>query len=210
MELTNKIPVQTIYVAFGYKARHGKGTAVQAIIDKFGGQYDIREYQFSHELKKEVSAMNQFEVCWRNGIKYDTEPDMTDPRCQGKDGKQPALLQFWGQKRREEDPFYWINKLRAQIAEDQPQVALVSDMRQFNELLWIKANKGYTVKVSRQGFIDLSRDPNHLTEVQLDRVEFDFDINVLEGELEELKRDACEVFQMILDAQNPGAEAIAA
>jgi hypothetical protein len=200
--------MDTILVAFGHKARHGKDTAVKAIIDKFGSQYDIRRYSFADGIKRELEGLNQFEICWRNGIKFDSDPDMTDPLCPK--GKQSALLQYWGQMKREEDPFYWVNKLRASIAADQPQIALISDMRALNELLYVKSMRGYTVKVTRQGFVDLSRDPNHVSETALDRVEFDYEISVLEGQVEQLKLDACEIFQMIVDAQQPNVDAIAA
>lgn len=207
----------TMIVGLGNKARHGKDTAAKTIIAERSDRYDIRKYAFADELKKEVNELEQFEECFSRAIKYDGNPDMTDPMCQTRHGKQVHLLQFWGQHRRSMDKFYWVKKVAAQIVADQPQVAIISDLRYKSEFYWVKSMKGFTVRVSRQGFVDLTRDPKHVSEIELDEVKWDVEINVLDGELEQLKKDAVTVFDLlvaqltpVIDAEIPSAIILAA
>lgn len=194
----------TLVVGVGYKARHGKNTVSETIVEAYRNQYNIHLYAFGDALKREVNEVDQLEVCLRNGIEYDFNPDMTDPKCQTKHGKQSKLLQWWGTEyRRKQNPFYWVKKLGDQLIADKPQIAIISDMRFKNEYYFVKASGGFVVKVNRQGFIDLTRDPHHRSEVELDGMDFDIEINVLDGEVEELKKDALIGFQMILDKMNP-------
>lgn len=112
------------------------------------------------------------------------------------------LLQLYGTEfRRAQDPFYWVNKLRAKIEAEQPQVALISDMRFKNEAYYVKAFKGYTVKVTRHGYTDLSRLTTHQSEVDLADFKFDFELTVAEGAIDQLKKDAVTVFDMIVQAE---------
>lgn len=109
------------------------------------------------------------------------------------------LLQLYGTEyRRNNDPFYWVRKTGEAIAADKPQFALITDMRFVNEAFFVKANKGYTVKVQRHGFNDLTK-TGHASEHQLANFKFDIDITVLDGELEQLQRDSVTVFDMIVD-----------
>lgn len=203
---------KTVLVALGFRARNGKDTAAKAIIDNFADKYDVRHYSFGMALKEEVNGIDQVEWCMRHGIAYDFDPPMDDPLCQTKHGKQSRLLQFYGTEyRRAQDRFYWINKLHDRLEVEKPQFAVISDLRFLDEFYWVKSGKGYTVKVNRHGFVDLSRDSKHVSETQLDNVgNWDYEIGVLDGELEQLKQDACEVFQMIVEAQTPVTLEIAA
>jgi regulator of RNase E activity RraB len=67
----------------------------------------------------------------------------------------------------------------------------------------VKDRKGHTVKVSRKGYIDLSRDPNHISEIALDNFKFDYEISVEEGDLKTLREDAIFVFDAILQSYTP-------
>lgn len=192
----------TILVGFGHRARNGKDTAVAAIIEAFKDQYDVRRYSFGDGVKEEVNALDQVELCMRQGIPYDFDPPMDDPMCQTKHGKQRKLLQWYGTEfRRAQDPFYWVNKLRKKIEEEKAQVALISDMRVVSEAYYIAAFRGYTVKVTRHGFADILTPGNHKSETELLNFKFDYEISVLDGELDQLKKDAVTVFQIIADAQ---------
>lgn len=192
----------TLLIGFGNRARQGKDTAVATIIEHFGSKYDIRRYAFGDELKREVNELDQFEWCMRFGIPYDSNPDMTDPMCQTKHGKQRALLQWYGTEyRRAKQPFYWVNKVKQRIEQDQPQVALISDVRFLNEYFFLVANKGCTVRVVRTGY---DADPlmtAHISERELDKVQFNYEVHA--EDLYELKRSAIEVFELICAAQQP-------
>lgn len=188
---------KTLVIGVGYKARQGKGTVVSAMADYSRSLYDTRVYGFGDVLKEEVNEMDQFEACMKCGVEYDFNPDMTDPLSQTKHGKQSRLLQYVGELRRKQDSFYWVKRVIEKIVNDKPRVAIIHDLRYKNEYALVKALGGYTVKVTRTGFIDLSRDPKHISEVDLDTTEFDFDINVADGNIEELKNDAIVVFKTI-------------
>lgn len=198
----------TVIIGIGHKSRHGKDTVANTIVKEFSKLYDVRKYGFGVQLKQEVNELDQFATCFTNGILYDTHPDMSDPYCNTVHGKQSNLLQYWGAERRKQDKFYWVKKLDSIIKKEKPQFAIVSDLRHLNEMMWTKSNKGYTIKVTRTGFVDLSRDPNHISETELDNVMFDYDITTIEGEVSQLKKDAIEVFNMIVAELTPRVDSI--
>jgi hypothetical protein len=200
-------PSTPLIIGFGYKARQGKDTAIKTIIDHFGDQYDIRRYAFGDELKREVNELDQIEWCFKNGIPYDFDPDMTDPLCQSKHGKQGKFLQWYGTEyRRAQDPFYWVKRLRDRLRDELPQIALIADTRFQNEFLFVLANKGYTVKVVRtyedgREYVDMSRDSKHISENELAEAKFNFEIRA--KSVEEVQADAIDVFGRIIDAYQP-------
>jgi len=193
----------TTIIGIGHRARNGKDTAANAMVKEFSKLYDVCKYGFGVQLKQELNELDQFELCMRNGIQYDSNPPMDDPYCQTKHGKQSNLLQWYGQYKRQQDKLYWIKKLASIIKHDKPQFAIITDLRYQNEFMWVKSQKGYTVKVNRLGHVDLSRDPNHISEVDLDNALFDYEINVPEGSVSQLKQDALEVFRLIVDDITP-------
>lgn len=208
-----------LIIGFGYKARNGKNSAAEAIRDAFP-QYDIRLFAFGDELKvefydalqtrwhdywrsrdfplhigkpvpKAVAASVADKIEWVNAHKADYGHD----------------LQLYGTEfRRDQDPFYWVNKLRARILDEKPAVALISDVRFKNEAYFVRDYRGLLVKVTRYGYELEGRDSNHVSECQLDDFKFDFEISVLDGELGQLKRDAKMVFQLIVEARYPEQE----
>lgn len=203
-----------IVVAFGYKARHGKDTAVRAILESRSHLYDIRRYAFADALKREYTSsiemvggsvldlMNQMRVTHHlpEWVQYELDADMTDPLCPY--GKHRAFLQWWGTEyRRYQDPFYWIKKTAQQIEKDNPQFALISDMRFINEMLWVKAVGGFTVKVQRKGFE--APGAGHVSEHELDGKTFDWEIHHADGNLAELTEDASGVFDQVVQTLNP-------
>jgi hypothetical protein len=220
-----------LILGIGYKARQGKGTAAQAIIDSQKAELDIRGYGFGDALKREVNAaaveaggmfalFNELALTGAplpggqrikipDWVKYEPEPDMTDPLSPL--GKHRTLLQWWGSEyRRAQDSFYWVKAMRDTLKAEMPQVAVISDMRFKNEMLWVKANQGFTIKVSRLGFNDFSTNPSHHSESELDNAPFDFEIQHSEGDVGELEKCAVEVFGMIRKMLEPQVEEVAA
>lgn len=174
----------SLVIGLGFKARHGKNTAAKAIVDSRSQGYDIREYAFATELKREVTEaiaeygnVVNFFASWSdkaNGwdalpewVVMESEPDMTDPLCPF--GKYRTLLQFFGTEyRRAQDESYWVKRLAERIAKERPAVALVTDMRFPNEAAYVASVGGYRVKVTRPNFD--SGVPNHIGETLLDAV----------------------------------------
>lgn len=190
-----------LIIGLGFAARNGKDSAAKAIINHYGSQYDMRRYAFADELKKEVEGIDQFSYCLEHGLHYDIAPDRSDPLCEGVHGKQRAVLQHYGVAKRQITPFYWVLKVKDAIERDRPQVALITDLRFNSEYLFVKATKGYTVKVTRLGYRGLvGLEAAHISETELANRQFDYEINVMEGDLDQLTADAVEVFGMIKDS----------
>lgn len=198
MDINNNCMV----VGLGSRARQGKGTVASTIYEAYKDKYDILVTGFGDALKEELNGHDQFELCMKLGVEYDFNAPTNDPLCNTKHGKQSKLLQRWGELRRQADDFYWVKKVRDKLISVKPQVAIIHDLRYLNEFYFVKSCGGYCVKVSRRGFVDLSRDPNHISETNLDNIQFDVDINVLDGELEQLKRDAITVFELLVAQEN--------
>jgi hypothetical protein len=201
--------METIVIGFGHKMRHGKDSAVAAIVANRADKYDVRRYAFADALKREANeaaekagGMEQLITEMRSThnlpewVVYSPTPDMSDPLCPL--GKQRTLLQWWGTEyRRASDSYYWVKKLYRTIQQEKPQIALVSDMRFKNEFNWVVSLDGRTVKVTRHGFDNGAG--NHPSEIDLDGVKFDYEILVNDGELDQLKKDALTVFDLICD-----------
>lgn len=189
-----------LIIGVGHKARHGKNTFAAHVADRFGSKYNIVVSGFADALKKEASQIGMDTLADRYGVELSADVDMSDPLCQTQYGKQPKVLQAHGQGMRKSNPWYWINKVK-EYAESLPDktILVVADMRYKNEALWVKESGGVTVKVCRAGFVDPSRDPNHISEVDLDDYNFDYTISVGEGCLDELKLDTEQVFKQIID-----------
>lgn len=220
--------MESIVIAFGYKAGHGKDESVKAVLAARSGQYDVRRYAFADALKKEVNAaadvfgegrmdelfeyLRECGIEQQNGaslkipdwVTYDPDADMTDPLCPL--GKQRKLLQWWGSEyRREQDPFYWVTKMQETIEKDKPAVALISDLRFPNEMSWVTANKGYAVRVDRLGYSD-GKAAGHHSEELLSWVadeDWHYIIQVNDGDVEELRADAVIVFDHIIEQLTP-------
>lgn len=206
---------KTVVIGFGHKARRGKDTAVSAIIEKYGQQFDIRRYAFADALKTEVNeaaksangmlglftllpaiAKQQTGKPLPEWVTYDKDAPMDDPLCPL--GKQRALLQWWGTEfRRDRDPYYWVKKLRSRIEAEQPQFALISDLRFMNEAIFIASMYGVSVRVERTGYSSIVTEA-HQSEHELDNFNYDCVIEAGDGDLEEVKKCANYVFEEVL------------
>lgn len=203
-----------LIIGFGHRARHGKDEAVKAILAECGTLRDARKYSFADALKREVNAaaeaclsmqtlFKSLEAYGRipSWVQYDPNPDMTDPLCPY--GKQRTLLQWWGTEyRRAQDPDYWVKKTMARIAEENPEVALISDVRFHNEVVAIHAAGGFVVRVDRVGFV--SDIPEHISERMLDtmsEMDWDYVVKGQDGQLEGLQEEAVNAFNFLLAVQ---------
>lgn len=163
----------------------------------------VQHLAFADVLYKEVNAflatpdgrrwMDGFKVgvTDSNGgvlIPAHVTPDnpLTDPRAPL--GKFTKLLQWWGTEyRRAQDPDYWVRQWAAEV-NPKADIVFTTDMRFFNEAKAVKDLGGYTIQVTRLNidgtpFVDTSRDPNHPSETQLDRYNYDFKMTIKTGDL---------------------------
>jgi hypothetical protein len=217
-------PPYPVIIGFGFKAKRGKDTAVDSIIESRGGQYDIRRYAFADALREEVegAAFDRWvqdypnvpyntalktsplavahNLCLSLGLPFD-DAAVVEPSYPLT--KQRALYQWFGtEHRRSKDPFYWVRKLRTRIESDNPKFALISDVRFRNELAYIRSVEGYTVKVDRPSHEDTltSGQQSHASEVELDSAPADVWTHTLYnmGTLEDFKLRAVGLFDEIV------------
>jgi len=156
-----------ILFGLGSKARQGKDTAGEAIVNHFN---DRRHLQVQHGLKVTSPEARIFKFA-----------DALYRVCReeyGMVGKDAPLLQKIGDGRRNEFGLtYWIDQLEATM-KNFDGIAVITDMRYINEADWVKSKDGFTVQVSRVNengsqFISNDRDQNFPSEVQLDNYNFD-------------------------------------
>lgn len=188
-------------------------------------QYDIRIYSFAEELKREVNenAMKSggmiklFDAGLRevnfggylqeNGnilrlpewVQYDPDPPMDDPHCPY--GKQRTLLQWWGTEfRRAVNQDYWVNKVAKRIAEEKPEVALLTDVRFPNEIRFVQMY-GEAVKVDRPSLPPLQGMAGaHASEMALASFDGWDDVIVNDADLETLRERALFSFDMLMSS----------
>lgn len=174
-------------------------------------RYDIRKYGFADCLKREVTNLARkaggmeklfapaycfpkkgYVVTLPEWVTYDPNPDMSDPLCPL--GKQRKLLQWYGSDyRRADDDTYWIRQLEQTIELENPQIAILSDLRFPNEMAWT-LQYGEAVRVDRAGLPPST----HLSETALED-STDWSI-ILEnsGSLEDFKIGSVVVFDELL------------
>lgn len=221
-QVKTKPVIHSLIFGFAGKARSGKDTAVAEILKQSSHAYDVRRYAFADELKREInqSALNSggmralFSDGLReeggggyyqtngniiplpNWVQYEEDADMTDPLCPL--GKQRSLTQWWGtQYRRSVDPDYWLDKVISRISEEQPEVALITDVRFPNEMLWCK-EYGDVIKVVRPGAPPVNE---HVSEKALDGVpdwEWDFML-VNDNSVEDFRERSVKMFDYLME-----------
>lgn len=171
--------------------------------------YDIRRYAFGDALKQEVTAaieragsivelFYQMDDQLPDWVVIEPDADMADPLCPY--GKYRTLLQFWGTEyRRAQDPDYWVKKVREQINAEQPQFAIVPDVRFLNEFEFVD----YRVRVSRIGFTDTLAN-SHGSEHELDAVPLDrwsYLLDIPEGDFLYLSQQSVSIFDHLTTCQ---------
>jgi hypothetical protein len=158
-------------VGIGYKARNGKDSTAAVFQEYFGSA--ARRYAFADHLRS---------ICR-------VEHGMTV--------KDAELLQRMGTDvYRVKDPEVWVRSTYWTIAEQAPEIAIVSDVRFPNEAQMVKDMGGTLIKCVRrepngQQFIDPSRSATHPSETAMDGYTgWDYEI------------DACGIAQLEYQAVN--------
>lgn len=167
-----------LLLAFGNKARHGKDTAGEAVVQHFINQRNILKRHYS-DTTFTIPAAGLFKFA-----------DALYNECRllhGMTEKDSPLLQRVGTKRRLENPRYWIDRAFEQVDRVHPEVAVFTDIRYQNEAAEVKARGGFIINVSRlnpdgTSYVDPSRSPLHASEIDLDNYLFDYYIKAYTGE----------------------------
>lgn len=146
-----------IIIGIGHKSRQGKDTLGKFLVKQFiNDDYYAKTYAFADSLKAYCRV------------------------AFGMQEKDGALLQYVGTEIfRKKDYNFWINQLFLKLEEDQPEVAIITDMRFLNEANFIKDLEGHTIKVVRynkdgSAFFDETRSMLHQSEIELDNYNFDY------------------------------------
>ena len=199
----------TLIIGFSGRARHGKSEACEA----------IAKYVATEVWRPKTGELC---TCHTPGIAIQHRATATiydignfvRLYCIGK-GRLPAVgrkdmtkeqLQVLidvGKEKRAEDPEYWLKRMFTAIGADQPDVALIPNLRYWNEVDAVKQRGGYVVRVSRltgsgADFISPDRDPNDVSETSLYHCwETDFYIAVKEGHAELVRKQAVAIYQYL-------------
>jgi hypothetical protein len=114
------------------------------------------------------------------------------------------ILQWYGTDvARKNDPDTWVKAVDSRIKADNPEYAIVTDVRFQNEADYIKKAGGFLVEVIRHNadgsqYLDKGRDPNHPSETALDEYDgWDFILTAKDGDLKGLKAKSIGVYNLI-------------
>ena len=165
-----------LIVGFGNRARQGKDTAGEAVVDYFNKRNErlVRSYGSCVEVK---ATLYKF-------------ADALYRECREQHGmteKDAPLLQKVGMDRRAEDEDYWVKQVMQQIDTDKPDIAVITDVRFPNEVEFIQDRNGVVVNVTRlnpfgQPYIADDRPENHVSETALDGIRCIYYIKAHSGE----------------------------
>lgn len=168
-------------MAFGNKAQQGKDSAA-AVIKEYAalnGLPEVRIFKFAEALYSECRELH----------------GMTE--------KDAPLLQRVGSERRAKDKDYWVKQVAKQL-KSFDGIALITDLRYFNEALFIKESRGFLVNVQRlngdgKPFIAPDRPADHPSEIELDNYPWDYFIKTHTGEEALAAEQALTLFNYLLE-----------
>lgn len=197
-------------IGLGHKARQGKNTAAVAMISAAPPECHARIYAYADALRAEVKAAikgaGSLKALVRRGCvgPYKNHvPDACPIGCtplaswvKVEDGKPRTLLQWWGTDyRRAQDPEYWVKRLQETLDRDNPEIAVITDVRFPNEAAAIKKMGGYLVKVERTTTPDIDV-PAHPSEQSLDGYT-GWDFQIQAATVRECHLQAADIFHKI-------------
>jgi hypothetical protein len=165
---------KTVVLGLGHKARHGKDTVAAMLVPVLeAAGFRARRYSFASAL---------YDHCR-------TQHGMTT--------KDAALLQRVGVEARERDVLTWVRAVAWKIADEAPDIAIVTDVRFRNEADLVRGTyRGLTCRVRRTvhglPFIDPARDASHVSETDLDGYAWDRAIDNA-GAIEDLRGDVLQL-----------------
>ena len=166
-----------LVVGFGSRARQGKDTAGEAVVDYFNKRNERVAKHYDHGIKPIRAKLYKF-------------ADALYRECRelhGMTEKDAPLLQKVGMARRSEDENYWVEQVKKQIDADKPDIAVITDVRFPNEAKFIHDRCGTLINVTRlhvdgSPFVAGDRPADHPSETALDGYPWDYFIKAHTGE----------------------------
>lgn len=181
-----------LIIGFGHKARQGKNTAALAVLNALPLDKSARMFAYADALRKEVQQADFEAGGVRELIERMDCPKLVVPEC----GKQRTLYQWWGTDyRRAQDPDYWVKRLLETLEREQPDIALITDVRFPNEADAIHAAGGYLVQVVRTTKPDVIV-PEHDSEKALDGYT-GWDFTLSAATVSQLRKQAAAAYKQI-------------
>lgn len=192
-----------ILIGLGAKARQGKSYVANYMQEAVKS---IVQYSFAEELKKECKAKHdELLPLWQAANNTKDVPVCKEDPIYG----YTRILQWYGTDViRKRNPNHWVEKVAERIQKEQPEIAIITDVRFPNEAEFIKANGGYLVEVIRVNedgsrFLDSSRDPKHISETALDEYDgWNFIIRCKSDSLDALKYKSLGVLHAVIAVNN--------
>jgi hypothetical protein len=182
-------------IGLGHRARQGKDVVCSTLLELSQGK--AKRYSFAEELKRYCAEHHDALI-----QKY-PHLDLTKKKDDEIYGYVDVLQYVGTEVFRKDDPYYWVNKLKTRIEQEQPELAIIPDVRFPEEAAYVKEQDGALVKVVRitaEGvpYIDPNRDPKHPSECALDNYQgWDFIIMAADGEVNALKESASQLWTML-------------
>lgn len=189
-----------LVIGFGHRARQGKNTAAQAVLEACPLETQVRLYAFGDALRREVRVACS-QMCGQYGlIESFQEAGLIPAWVKAEEPKPRSLLQWWGTDyRRKQDPDYWVKRLRATLTDHNPEIALITDVRFPNEADFIHSIGGMLVKVTRIGKPDVQVH-EHPSEAALDAYR-GWDAYISASTVEDCKAQASQLYGRLIRGQ---------
>lgn len=154
------------------RARHGKTSAANAI------EKELRRKEISVEQYDVGKQVLQY--CIAEGLLPDK------PRSDLTAAELKVLVEV-GKGQREKDQYFWLMRIKQEMREDKPQVAIIPNVRFQNEIDFIKDRDGFLIRVlslnpNGSEFISTDREPNDPTETALHNAQADYYIKTYRGQ----------------------------
>lgn len=187
-------------IGLGHQARQGKGE-VAAYWKSL--QPKLTVYAFADELKLYCKEHHdELEPLWQLANQTQQKPGWKEDPIYG----CTAILQWYGTNvARKADPDVWVKALDTRLSRENPEIAVITDVRFPNEAEYLREKGGFLVKVVRLNkdgtqYVDPQRDPNHASEIALEGYEdWDYVIEVKEDDFRGLKAKAIGVWNLVTD-----------
>jgi len=168
-----------IFLGFSGKPRGGKDTSAAAILREFP---QAKIYSISDLICAEL-GLARGEV------------------------KDVSILQAHSHKRCAKDPLYWARQIASAIERDAPQIAIVTNVRRWDEANFYREKGCALVRVTALNpngslYISRDRDPNDPLETELDGYSFDYYLTAKrKTQVRWLERQAVLLMQELLEGQ---------
>lgn len=171
--------MKPLIIGFSGRAKHGKTDSALAIAGHVNGYtWDGNIYKSGAAIIYDIGDLIR-RYCIAGGLLPPVERTAMTP-------EQLLILINVGKEKRAVDVNFWIGQMIAQIQLDAPEVALIPNLRYWNEAQAVHAQGGYVVRMIRLNadgslYISPDRPPNDVSETNLEFWPADFYVTQKEG-----------------------------